>query len=80
MGRKSPPVADQPLPKQRLAVVITGEVVERAKNAVYFEPGLTLASLMEGALTVALNKLERKRGEPYPARQGLRLKPGRPIK
>ena len=68
------------MPKKRLSVVITEEVAERARNAVYFEPGLTLASLIEEALTVALGKLERRRGEPYPARQGLRLKPGRPVK
>lgn len=43
-------MTDKPVPKQRLAVVITGEVVERAKNAVYFEPGFDLGLTHRGGV------------------------------
>ena len=70
---------EQTLPKQRLAVVISADVVERARNAVYWTPGLTLASLTADALTVALDKLERKNGGEFEPRQ-MELKAGRPTK
>ena len=65
--------------KRRLSVVIDGDVVERARNAVYWSPELTLASLTQEALIAALNELERVRGEPFPAREA-HLKAGRPMK
>lgn len=46
----------------------------RAENAVYRSPGLTLAALTEQALVAALDKLERRRSEPFPPREaGLRV-------
>jgi hypothetical protein len=63
----------------RLSVVINSDVVERAKNAVYWTPGLTLASLTEQALFDALRKLERRRGEPFEQREA-ELRAGRPLK
>jgi len=73
--------ATEPSPpaRQRLAVVISSEVVERAKNAVYWTPGLTLASLTEEALAKALDKLERRNGGPFEPRRG-ELTPGRPVR
>jgi RNA polymerase-binding transcription factor DksA len=79
--------------KQRLTVQISDEVVERAKNAVYWTRGLTLAQLTEQALEKALNSIEnssvifcdktgepiKKKGEPYPKREDS-LKSGRPVK
>jgi hypothetical protein len=53
--------------------------MDRAKNAVYWTPGLTLADLAAEALSGALEKLEKKRGEPFPARTS-ELKGGRPMK
>src|SRR5690606_31275565 len=44
--------------KQRLTVQISEDVIERAKNAVYWTRGLTLAQLTENALEQALANLE----------------------
>jgi hypothetical protein len=79
--------------KQRLTVQISDEVVERAKNAVYWTRGLTLAQLTEQALEKALVALEKntaifddktgnplkEKGQPFPERAE-ELKTGRPIK
>ena len=55
------------------------DVIERAKNAVYWTPGLTLADLAARALTRALDEIERKRGNSFPKRRE-ELKGGRPVK
>lgn len=82
-----------PLNKQRLTVEISEEVVERAKNAVYWTRGLTLAQLTEEALDKAISALEkdsvtyddktgkplREKSEPFPTRKE-ELKSGRPVK
>ena len=64
--------------KQRITVQISLDVIERVKNAVYWTPGLTLASLAEDALATAVDKLEREKKEPFPKRRE-ELKTGRPI-
>jgi len=82
-----------PANKKRLTVQISKDVVERAKNAVYWTRGLTLAQLTEEALEKAINALEKncaifcdktgdplkKKGELYPKREDS-LKSGRPVK
>ena len=82
-----------PLNKQRLTVEISEEVVERAKNAVYWTRGLTLAQLTEEALDKAISALEKdsvtyddktgrlmkEKGDPFPTRKD-ELKSGRPVK
>jgi hypothetical protein len=55
------------------------EVMERAKNAVYWTPGLTLADLAAQALTDAVDRMEKKKGESFPPRKA-DLKGGRPMK
>lgn len=64
--------------KQRITVQISAEVIERVKNAVYWTPGLTLASLAEQAFSKAVNALENERKVPFPQRKE-ELKTGRPI-
>lgn len=64
--------------KQRITVQISEEIIERIKNAVYWTPGLTLASLTEEALYNAVDQLEEDRKAPFPKRKG-ELKTGRPI-
>lgn len=54
------------------------DLIERARTAVYWEPDLTLAGLIVGAVTEALDRMERARGEPYPPRNR-KLRSGRPI-
>lgn len=65
--------------KERITVQISVEVIERMKNAVYWTPGLTLASLSEEAFSKAVDQLEESRGEPFPQRKD-ELKTGRPLK
>ena len=65
--------------KERLTVHLPVDVIERAKNAVYWTPGLTLAGLAESALNKALEGLEKAHGGPFERRKG-ELKGGRPIK
>lgn len=65
--------------KERLTVHLPVDLIDRVKNAVYWTPGLTLAGLAEEALTAAVEKLERQRGEPFPPRKA-ELKGGRPLK
>ena len=65
--------------KQRITVQISVDVIERVKNAVYWTPGLTLASLAEEAFSRAVDALESKREASFPERKE-ELKTGRPIK
>lgn len=65
--------------KERLTVHLSMEVIERAKDAVYWTPGLTLAGLAENALVKALEPLEKAHGGPFPRRKA-ELKGGRPMK
>lgn len=66
-------------PRQRLSVVLPPELLERAKNAVFYTPGMTLAALTETAIVSYLEKLEKKNGGPFSARTAA-LRVGRPVK
>jgi hypothetical protein len=75
-------VAEPEEPKQRRRRVtfhLSVEIMDRARNAVYWEPGLTMTDLAEQGITAAVEKLEKKRGELYPPRPA-ELKGGRPVK
>lgn len=65
--------------KVRLTVHVPPDVSERAKDAVYWTPGLTLADLAETALRRELDRIEEERGEPFPKRTS-ELRGGRPLK
>jgi hypothetical protein len=64
--------------KQRITVQISEAVIERIKNAVYWTPGLTLASLAEDAFSKFVDELEKEKGATFPKRKE-ELKTGRPI-
>lgn len=66
--------------KERITLHIPSELVDKVKNAVYWEPGLTLAGFAEIALYKLLDQLEAERGAPFPPRRRHRLYGGRPIK
>ena len=55
-------------------------LIEKARDVVFFSPGLTMASFMEDVLVVQLKRAEKKRGEPFPSRAGAALRSGRPVK
>ena len=65
--------------KLRLTVHVPSDLIERAKNAVFWTPGLTLADLAERALEKELKLIERERGEEFPQRTS-ELRGGRPLK
>jgi len=65
--------------KERITIHLPVDLIEKVKNAVFWEPGLTLTGFAEYALERALKEQEEKRGEPYPERQERNLKSGRPV-
>ncbi len=65
--------------KQRVTFQLSKDVIERARNAVYWTPGLTMSGLAEEALKRELKRLEEKRGMPFSER-AQELKAGRPVK
>lgn len=46
--------------RQRFTAHVETELVERAKNAVYWTPGLTMALLVEKGLELVLKKMEKE--------------------
>ena len=66
--------------KQRVTIYVSNDLIERVRDAVYWEPSFTLAEFAELAFTQALKDLEQKKGQPYPSRKTHRLKSGRPIR
>ena len=65
--------------KERFTVNLPPELIERARNTVFWTPGLTLAGLAEDALLKALGRLEKVNGGPFKERNG-QLKAGRPVR
>lgn len=81
-GTKRPePEANPARPtKERVTFQLPVDLIEKARDAVYWTPGLTMANLMEEALVAQLERTEKKRGEPFPSRAGAALRTGRPVK
>lgn len=63
---------------EKVTIPIPVELIERARDAVYWEPGVTLAGLVVRAVAEALDRMERERGAPYPPRTD-RIRSGRPV-
>lgn len=80
-GEESPAVQEQNgrPQKERMSTYIDSDLVNRAKNIVYWTPGLTLAQLTEEALRERVNELERSNGGAYQQRD-TELRGGRPMK
>ena len=64
--------------KEKLTVHLTHDLIERVKNAAYWNPRLTIASIAEQGIKHALEQIEKEHGGPYPPRES-ELKGGRPI-
>ena len=71
------PVKRRAAEHKRLTVSLPVELLERSRNTVYWTKGLTLARLLEQALTSALDQREVLNGQPFPQRLE-DLKGGRP--
>ncbi len=63
--------------KERLTVTLRVDLLERLRNAVFWTPNLTLARLIQEAVTQYVDALEEKNGEPF-SRRIHELKGGRP--
>ena len=77
-ARRKPTPAPPVAPRGRLTADIDAEILEAARAAVYWTPGLTLAALVEDALAAEVHRRVKRRGEPFPEREG-ELTTGRPI-
>jgi hypothetical protein len=64
--------------RERFTVNLTPDLINWARKAVIFTPGQSLTGLMEEALTRELERLEKKRGEPFPDTTATPKK-GRPL-
>lgn len=87
--RREPTAQPQPQPqaeatkadgqkKEKLTVHLTHDLIERVKNAAYWNPRLTIAGIAEIGVKYALEQVERENGGAYPPRES-ELKGGRPI-
>lgn len=77
--RTGPP---EPAPRARRTNVqgyIDARVLERARDAAFWTPGVSLSALIEQGLRGEVARLERERGEPFPPRRGP-LTPGPAIR
>jgi hypothetical protein len=64
--------------KEKLTVHLTHDLIERVKNAAYWNPRLTIASIAELGVRYAIEQVEAENGGPYQPREA-ELKGGRPI-
>jgi hypothetical protein len=71
------PVKRRSVERKRLTVSLPIDLLERSRNTVYWTKGLTLARLLEQALTSTLDQRERLNGQPF-TRRLENLKGGRP--
>ena len=78
MSPVSKPMSAPIRKRERLTVNVPPELVEWARRAVVLTPGLTLTGLVENALTLELERLERKLGKPFPTTK-LAPRRGRPV-
>ena len=78
---KTPEAAPAPAVegRQKLTVHLEADVVNRVKNAAYWNPRLTIAKIAERGIRLALKEVEKDHGGAYPQREG-ELVGGRPIK
>ena len=82
-ARRMPPrgrSASWPMLRSRLSTDVPLIVVERLRNAVAGTKGATLAGVVTAAVNEFIDRLERRRGSPFPARLSRRLRAGRPAK
>lgn len=63
--------------KKRLTIHLPVDLIESAKNAVYWTPGLTLTSLGEEAFAEKMKQIEEANGGPFKPRKE-ELRGGRP--
>ena len=65
--------------RAKMTIHLPEDVVNRVKNAAYWNPRLTISRIVERGVAQALAEVERENGGPYPQREQ-ELAGGRPIK
>ena len=74
-----PVMVSKPLKKTKVTLMLDGELVERIKNAVYWNPSLTLSGVAMEGIRKALKEIEDQNQGPYRTRSS-ELRAGRPLK
>jgi hypothetical protein len=70
---------DRKAAKERCTFHIPVDLMERARNCVFWTPGLTMGGLAEEGIKKALDAYEKKNGGPFQHRKS-NLKGGRPAR
>jgi hypothetical protein len=63
------PVTAVPNRRQKLTVHLDGSLVNRVKNAAYWNPRLTITNIAEQGIRHALREVEKENGGPYKQRE-----------
>lgn len=71
--------AETKILRSRHTLHLDDGLMDRARNVVYWTPGLTLSALAEQAIQREVERLEKKHGGVFPER-GSELVGGRPLK
>jgi post-segregation antitoxin (ccd killing protein) len=77
-GKVPQEVKQEDAKRKRFTVNLDSDLIEWARRASVFTPGLSLSGLVEEALSRELKRLEKERKEPFP-KTTLTPKKGRPI-
>ncbi len=65
--------------KDRVTVVLGAGLLDKARDAAFYTPGLSLTDLVAEGLRRELARREKERGEPFPHRTA-NLRPGRKVR
>lgn len=73
------PVTENGIVRQKLTVHLDHHLINRVKNAAYWNPRLTIAKIAERGIRQVIEEVERENGGPYEQRES-ELSGGRPMK
>ena len=65
---------------ERFSSSLPAELMERARNAVFWTPGATMAGLLEEGLRATVERREAERGSRFERRPEAKLRAGRQVK
>jgi hypothetical protein len=63
--------------RERVTIYLPPELIEKAKDIVYWTPGMTMADLAELAFADLIEKMQTDRGEAFQKRPDKNLRAGR---